>query len=110
MAILHRVGKKLFFGRFQKKWRWPDSVPETDWERVTFPSATGVRLAGVFGAARGEHPEGAVVLAHPMGTAAKGFWLKQGHGDLLRNAGFHVLAFDFNGFGESESVNFDYPS
>lgn len=110
MAILHRVGKKLFFGRFQKKWRWPENVSESGWERVTFPGASGARLAAVFGAAGAERAEGAVVLAHPMGTAAKGFWLKQGHAGLLRDHGFHVLAFDFNGFGESESSNFDYPS
>ena len=44
-----------------------------------------------------------------MGKAAKGFWLRYGHADLFRRAGFHVLAFDFNGFGESEGVSFDYP-
>lgn len=44
-----------------------------------------------------------------MSAAAKAFWMKLGHAELLREAGFHVLAFDFNGFGESESANFDYP-
>lgn len=110
MRATHRIAKKLFFGRFQKPWRWPEQVAETDWERVAFPSTSGARLAAVFGKARGERPCGAVVLAHPMGVAAKAFWLKQGHAELLRNSGFHVLAFDFNGFGESESTNFDYPA
>jgi pimeloyl-ACP methyl ester carboxylesterase len=45
-----------------------------------------------------------------MGKAAKGFWLRHGHADLLREAGFHVLAFDANGFGESEPASFDYPA
>jgi pimeloyl-ACP methyl ester carboxylesterase len=44
-----------------------------------------------------------------MTVAAKGFWLRQGHAELLRSSGFHVLAFDFNGFGESDSIDFDYP-
>ena len=107
---IHRIGKKLFFGRFQRTWRWPEEIPEADWERVTFPSANGARLAAVFGASRGGPAEGAIVLAHPMGAAAKGFWLKRGHAELLRNSRFHVLAFDFNGFGESESSDFDYPA
>jgi pimeloyl-ACP methyl ester carboxylesterase len=109
MGVLQRAGKKLFFGRFQKTWRWPEQVPEDDWERVSIVNRGGARLAAVFGAARGDSAHGAIVLAHPMGVAAKGFWLKQGHAEVLRKSGFHVLAFDFNGFGESESSDFDYP-
>jgi alpha-beta hydrolase superfamily lysophospholipase len=109
MSLLHRLGKKVFFGRFQKPWRWPADVSEGGWERVAFPNAGGARLAAVFGAAHDRPVRGAVVLAHPMGLAAKGFWLKHGHAELLRGSGFHVLAFDFNGFGESESSDFDYP-
>lgn len=110
MPLLHRVAKKVFFGRFQKKWRWPEGVPQAEWERVTFRSGNGATLSGLFGAARGSAAAGAVALAHPMGAAAKGFWLKQGHAAFLRDSGFHVLAFDFNGFGESESSTFDFPS
>ena len=108
MSLLHRAGKKLFFGRFQKPWRWPEQVSEDGWERVAIENRSGARLAAIFGGARGE-AHGAVVLAHPMGAAAKAFWLRQGHADLFRNSGFHVLAFDFNGFGESESSDFNYP-
>jgi pimeloyl-ACP methyl ester carboxylesterase len=52
---------------------------------------------------------GVVVCAHPMGFACKGFWLRHGHAQALLDAGFHVVAFDFNGFGESPSTNFDFP-
>lgn len=110
MGMLHRVGKKMFFGRFQRAWRWPDGVSDAGWERVSFTSGNGARLSAVFGAAHNGSARGAIVLAHPMGVAAKGFWLKQGHAEILRGSGFHVLAFDFNGFGESESANFDYPA
>jgi uncharacterized protein len=109
MGMLHRLGKKAFFGRFQKPWRWPEGVPRESWEPVRFASLNGAQLAGLFGAGQAPHAGGAVVLAHPMGLAAKGFWLKHGHAQLLRRAGFDVLAFDFNGFGESESADFDYP-
>lgn len=109
MGLLHRVGKKLFFGRYQRPWRWPTDVTTQGWERVTFASASGARLSGIFAPAAHES-HGAVALAHPMSVAAKGFWLKHGHADVLRRHGFGVLAFDFNGFGESGSGNFDYPA
>ena len=106
--MIARLTKKIVFRRLQKPWRWPDSIPQDDWERVRFPNRGGAQLAAVYGAARG-NPIGGVVLAHPMTLATKGFWLKQGHTAILREAGFHVLAFDFNGFGESESSDYDFP-
>jgi pimeloyl-ACP methyl ester carboxylesterase len=110
MGALHRFGKKIFFGRFMRKWRWPEGVAEAGWERVAFPSGSGARLSGLFGAASSEPVHGAIVLAHPMSAAAKAFWLKHAHADLRRWNGFHVLAFDFNGFGESDSTDFNYPA
>lgn len=109
MSIVHRLLRKPLFGRFEVPWRMPEGASETDWHRVAIPSPTGASLAGLAGEAEGK-PQGALVLAHPMGKAAKGFWLRYGHAALFRRAGFHVLAFDFNGFGESEAVSFDYPS
>jgi pimeloyl-ACP methyl ester carboxylesterase len=110
MSIIDRTLKKPFFGRFQRPWLWPDGVPLDRWEPITFPNRKGTTLAGVFGAAEASPAVGAVVLAHPLSVAAKGFWLKHGHAELLRRAGFAVLAFDFNGFGESDSLDFDYPA
>jgi len=109
MTVFHRLAKKLFFGRYQRPWHWPAGVSPDAWERVTIASGSGAKLAAIFGPAHGP-AVGAVVLAHPMTVAAKGFWLKHGHAELLRRHGFDVLAFDFNGFGESESGNFDYPA
>lgn len=110
MGMVHRLGKKIFFGRFQRAWRWPEGIPEAGWERVAFPSSNGARLSGLFGSATSAPVHGAIALAHPMSAGAKAFWLRQGHAELLRSRGFHVLAFDFNGFGESESADFDYPA
>lgn len=87
----------------------PEGESERNWQRVSFPSQTGANLAGLLSEAEGE-AQGTLVLAHPMGKAAKGFWMRQGHAALFRLAGFHVLVFDFNGFGESEARSFDYPS
>lgn len=109
MSRLHRILRKPFFGRFEVPWTWPDAGEEAKWERVELRSGNGARLAGLWGPAQGE-AMGTLVLAHPMGKAAKGFWLRHGHAALFRRSGFHVLLFDANGFGESEPRSFDYPS
>lgn len=106
----YRQLKKPFFGRFMKPWRWPQGVPVDGWERLSFASASHATLAAVLKRAPVDTPRGVVVCAHPMGLAAKGFWLRNGHADALLQAGFHVLAFDYNGFGDSPSTNFDWPA
>lgn len=103
----HHQLKKPFFGRFMKPWRWPAGVAEDGWQRLAIASASGGQLAAILKLAPAGR--GVVVCAHPMGLAAKGFWLRHGHADALLAAGYHVLAFDFNGFGESPSTSFGYP-
>ena len=109
MTTLHRILRKPFFGRFEVPWVWPPEEEQRSWERVSFRSPSGADLAGLWGSAQGD-AIGTLVLAHPMGKAAKGFWLKQGHARLFRRAGLNVLAFDANGFGESSAASFDYPA
>lgn len=104
----HYLLKKPFFGRFMKPWRWPADVPQEGWERVRIASRSTSRLEAIV-ARTPLSPRGVVVCAHPMGFACKGFWLRHGHAQALLDAGFHVVAFDFNGFGESPSTNFDFP-
>lgn len=104
----HYLLKKPFFGRFMKPWRWPADVPQEGWERVHITSRSSSRLEAIV-ARTPLPPRGVVVCAHPMGYACKGFWLRHGHAQALLDAGFHVVAFDFNGFGESPSTNFDFP-
>lgn len=105
----YRLFKKPFFGRFMRPWRWPESVDPQPWERLSIDSGSGARLSALLAESLAPEAKGAVLMAHPMGTAAKGFWLKQGHADLLRTAGYHVMLFDLNGFGESSSTTMDYP-
>jgi uncharacterized protein len=109
MSRIHRLLRKPFFGRFEVPWIWPSTGGQSGWERVTFENLRGARLVGLWGPAEGA-AIGTLVLAHPMGKAAKGFWLRHGHADLFRGSGFHVFAFDANGFGESEATSFDYPA
>jgi pimeloyl-ACP methyl ester carboxylesterase len=109
MSRLHRILRKPFFGRFEVPWTWPEGVDPSSWERVRFKNPSNATLAGLWGAAQGA-ARASLVLAHPMGKAAKGFWLRQGHADLFRRHGYNVLVFDANGFGESEPSSFDYPA
>lgn len=109
MSALHRLLRKPFFGRFEVPWMWPQNQEQHTWERVSFRNSSGANLVGLWGSAYGV-ASGTLVLAHPMGKAAKGFWLKEGHAHLFRRAGFNVLAFDANGFGESSASSFDYPA
>jgi len=106
----HRQLKKPFFGRFMRPWRWPNDVPQDGWQRHAVPSPSHAALNTLLRETSVRPVRGVVVCAHPMGLAAKGFWLRNGHADALLAAGFHVVAFDFNGFGESASTNFDWPS
>ena len=109
MSRIHRLLRKPFFGRYEVPWTWPSADEAAKWERVTFKNPGDGQLVGLWGPAECD-VIGTLVLAHPMGKAAKGFWLRHGHADLFRRSGFHVLVFDANGFGESEPVSFDYPA
>ena len=106
--LIHKAFKKPFFAQLQGPGRWPDNAVTEDWRRVQIKSGSGSLLSGLLGRCEGE-AKGAVLMAHPMGAAAKGFWVRNGHAQLLRDAGYHVLAFDLNGFGESTCTNMDYP-
>jgi len=115
MSLSHKILRKPFFGRFEVPWVWPSNSEQSDWERVSFQSGNGAQLQGLWGVAASEtgdtgNANATLVLAHPMGKAAKGFWLRYGHAELFRQAGFNVLVFDANGFGESQGKSFDYPA
>lgn len=102
------VLRKPFFGRYQKPWSWPEGVDPSEWTRVEFTNGSGARLVGLHGKARGP-AKGVVVLPHPMHAQAKGYMLRAGYADFLREGGYDVFTFDFNGFGESEISGFEFP-
>lgn len=105
----YRQLKRPFFGRYMRPWRWPAGVEREPYAPVTVRARNGAQLAALVRRARPARSAGVLVLAHPMGLAAKGFWLKHGHADAFAAAGFDLVSFDFNGFGESELDDFDYP-
>jgi pimeloyl-ACP methyl ester carboxylesterase len=110
----YKLFKKPFFGRFMKPWRWPENIDRSQWQRLEIASTSGARISALLARAhiykgKRQQPKGAVLMCHPMGVVAKGFWLKYGHAEMLRKAGYHVMVFDLNGFGESTSTTMDYP-
>ena len=62
----------------------------------------------MFARSKSNEEKATVVLGHPMGKEAKGYFLKRGYTDLLRYNGFNVVIFDINGFGESTHGSFSY--
>lgn len=106
---LYKLFKKPFFGRFSKPWRWPESADQAQWTRLNIRSQSGANLSALSALAHTPNAKGAVLMVHPMGVIAKGFWMKHGHAEVLREAGYHVMVFDLNGFGESTSTTMDFP-
>ena len=106
--FLYRLLKTPFFGKYRKPWLFPEVENAKDWQRLTVLSGSNARLAALFGPSLVEPVVGNVLLAHPMGKDAKGFFLRDGHARFLRENGFNVLLFDFNGFGESQEGSFSY--
>jgi pimeloyl-ACP methyl ester carboxylesterase len=107
--MLYKTLKRPFFGAFMVKWRNP--IPESerdDWQEVSTTSKSGGRIVGLFRRTQAAAPKATIVLGHPMGKEAKGYFIKHGYTDLLLQNGFHVLVFDINGFGESSHGNFSY--
>ena len=105
----YRLFKKPFFGRFMRPWHWPENIDQNQWRRLRIESQSGARLSALLGPAHTTEAKGAVLMCHPMGAAAKGFWMKYGHAEMLRHAGYHVMLVDLNGFGESDSTTMDFP-
>ncbi|MFA7944019.1 alpha/beta hydrolase family protein [Pseudomonas brenneri] len=106
---LYKIFKKPFFGRFSKPWRWPESVDQAQWTRLNLKSQSGADISALIALAHTPSAKGAILMVHPMGVIAKGFWMKYGHAEILREAGYHVMVFDLNGFGESTSTTMDFP-
>lgn len=107
--IVYKVLKIPFFGKFMVKWKNPLSeYSMSRWEKVQVKSKSGATIIGLFAKSKTPIVKATIVLGHPMGKEAKGYFLKHGYSDLLLNNGFNVLVFDINGFGESTNGNFDY--
>ncbi|RIV36707.1 hypothetical protein D2V08_01620 [Flagellimonas lutimaris] len=107
--MMYKILKMPFFGRFMVKWRNPLSMEQRKkWSVIQVDSKSGVNIKGLFAQTGQNMPKATIVLGHPMGKEAKGFFLKNGYADFLLGNGFNVVVFDINGFGESDCGNFAY--
>ncbi len=89
-------------------WKNPLSPQQrADWQSVHVSSPSGATIRGLFARATTDQAKAIIVLGHPMGKEAKGYFIKHGYTDLLRRHGYHTLVFDINGFGESACGNFN---
>lgn len=90
-------------------WRNPlDTEQQKEWKSISFQSRSNAKLTGLMASPYNQKAKGTIVMGHPMGKEAKGFFLKNGYTDMLRENGYNVFIFDINGFGESEVGNFDF--
>lgn len=90
--------------------RWENPLPVNqrhEWNGFSVNSKTGALLKGLWAPARG-NATGTIVLGHPMGKDAKGYFLKHGYLELYQECGLNVVVFDFTGFGESSQGNFSF--
>ena len=107
--MLYKMLKYPFFGRFMVQWKNPLSESEKkEWQVLTTRSTSGAVIKGLFAKAKTAESKATIVLGHPMGKEAKGYFLKRGYTDFLRTNGYDTLVFDLNGFGESTHGNFSY--
>ncbi|WP_108803196.1 alpha/beta hydrolase [Aquimarina sp. Aq107] len=107
--MLYKILKYPFFGNYMVKWRNPIPADERkEWRQLTVKSKSGATLKGLFASSKTVNEKATIVLGHPMGKEAKGYFIKRGYTDLLRKNGFNTLIFDINGFGESTNGNFSY--
>ncbi len=106
---MYKLIKKPFFGKYMVKWQNPLSAEQKkEWQSIQVESKSGGIIQGLYRKTIKEHAKATIVLGHPMGKEAKGYFLKNGYTELLRENGFNTLVFDINGFGESTNGNFSY--
>ena len=91
--------------------RWQSPLTEEqkkEWQSFAVKSKSGGTLRMLYAQARTPQAKATVVMGHPMGKEAKGYFIKHGYTDWLRENGYHTVIFDINGFGESTHGNFSY--
>jgi fermentation-respiration switch protein FrsA (DUF1100 family) len=105
---MYKLIKKPFFGPYMVKWKNPLTENEKmNWKQYIIKSKSNSEITGLF--ANGKNKiKGTIVLGHPMVKPAKGYFLKNGYTEILRENGYNVFVFDFNGFGESKTGNFSF--
>ncbi len=102
-----RFASRLFFALGPRMPRLVQADPPNGlkpWEPVTVERPAGGPLQGTWYPAIPEPVRGAVLLMHPWVEWGKSYFHRRGRVQALRMAGYHVLAVDLGGFGDSRRV------
>lgn len=71
------------------------------WRRLVLEES-GLELDSIFYSSSRTHPRGLVVMAHPWVAGGQAYFYRRRRLPALSDAGFHVLTFNFPGFGRSQ--------
>jgi pimeloyl-ACP methyl ester carboxylesterase len=102
--------QNLFFGRLKMPPRpkWVEAWSKHGQPRALEVNRDGGRLAALRVSTRALEPHGVVVFAHPTSRKGKHFFAEGGRAEAYLDRGYDVVAFDFNGFGESDRIDMHY--
>ncbi len=92
--------KPLFFNKYKPKNTYSYS---SEWVDISLEARHG--LLSIACRYTTETPKGVIILAHPMIESGKYFFIDSGHASFYFELGYHVVLFDFNGFGQSTDRN-----
>lgn len=110
LTFKERYLKKRLKHDIRKNRKGPDSSLDlSGWQFIQFDSPSGGTISAMHASALSE-AKGSIICAPPLHLTGKFYFLEMGFTRLLRQQGYNLLLFDFNGFGESSAGNFDYPS
>ena len=66
------------------KWRNPLTEHENkEWQQISVKSKSGGVIKGLFAISKTKKQKATIVLGHPMGKEAKGYFLKRDYTNLL---------------------------
>ena len=99
-----KILKSIFFKK-SKEYTIPSEI-DKKWISALLPMDDG-HLSTRYWKHKSEN-HAFVILVHPYHKKAKDYFLYSGHPELYYNLGYEVVIFDFNGFGESDDLHFEF--
>lgn len=107
---VHKILKSPIYGEF---FSGKDHLSDVSVERVDdlgeellFESRSGAVISAVLFRADESRQKATLILGHPACVEGKQYFIDSGYAAYMKGNGFNVIAFDFNGFGESTHGNF----
>lgn len=102
---MHPSLRKIIFKKILN--HQPDSNGQATWIKTALEE-NDRNLSIIYKKTTQANTLGVVVLCHPYRQEAKDFFIQSGHADLYLDLGYHVVLFDFNGYGESPVSDYQF--